>query len=213
MTPNGEMQLVGRVDREARVAESESTGPDKLVSQVVSLWTFVFSRLITAILTLLIIWLISGNLLSSITTKLALELGSKTALLESHETIGLKDKIWIAALIGFVSILYINVSLVSGVTNVIPVNVQRRPLANPSPMMTNALALLWALKSDIEDYSDLRLYVEYQFIKTTQASDVEKLAYYTELKKARRATMQARTSIYFALFAIIFIQYQISFDG
>jgi hypothetical protein len=86
------------------MAESESTGPDKLVSQVVSLWTFVFSRLITAILTLLIIWLISGNLLSSITTKLALELGSKTALLESLETIGLKDKIWIAALIGFVSI-------------------------------------------------------------------------------------------------------------
>lgn len=70
--------------------------------------------------------------------------------------------------------------------------------------MTTALALLWALKSDIEDYSDLRLYVEYEFIKTTQASDVEKLTYYTELKKARRATMQARTSIYFALFAIIF---------
>jgi hypothetical protein len=190
--------------------EKSAEAPAKITAEIVSLWTFIFDRLITAAITVSIIALVAGEKLwTTLYSYISVLTGNKE-LLQELDNFGLKNKLWIGVLLAVLSALYINANFIASASRWMPY-FRYLPLARPNRDVIDSLARLWATKPEFESYTHLQLYVTAEISRRIARHSSERYivshavdhGYLATAKEANRACLQVSTALYFALFAVI----------
>jgi hypothetical protein len=101
--------------------QTDTADSNTLVSQVVTLWSFVLNQFIESMITIIIIWTIAGaSIEAAVRHWITTQFTSDNQFLHFLEQVGLKDKLWIIILVALLSILYLNVRLTNVASRLIP---------------------------------------------------------------------------------------------
>jgi hypothetical protein len=198
--------------------KANSEGSGSLVSQIVSLWTFVFDQLLRSAVTLIIVWAIVGDSMRAWIWSWSSQFDANTGFLKFAEEIGFKDKLWIVFLVTVLSILYVNARLTDVFVRMIPINLIYVPLYRPNSALTALLVRLWNLKPEMKTYSDLLTLILREQAerllrqsKTGAKADKESNFNYLEhslaeaTKRAREASVGIRKAIFFFILTYVFL--------